>query len=98
MICPECGCEDIQINEAWDKTIQLPTKYKAIYGVGSAVLVLLTAGFFNVNFTAGMVSLVITIGFIGGGARWYGEWKKNQKKKSHSKCICKRCGNTWYLD
>lgn len=98
MECPNCNCTNIQINEAWDKTIDLPRKYKIIYGIIAGVLILLTAGFFKVTFMAGIVSLILTVGFIGGGAQWYNSWKKDQKKKTHSKCICKHCGYIWYLD
>ena len=57
-----------------------------------------SGGLAGVNFIAGIVGGVILIGYIGGGTNWYVQWKKEQKKKSHSKCICKRCGYTWYID
>lgn len=98
MKCEKCGCEDIQINEAWDKTIELPEKYKWLFVGGAILLVLVTVGLFNVNFIAGLVGLILTVGYIGGGSTWYAEWRKTQKKKSHSKCICKHCGYTWYID
>lgn len=98
MKCPKCGNEDIQINEAWDKTIDLPRKYIAIFICVSIVLIIVTIALFDVNIIAFIVGLVITMGFVGGGTNWYVQWKKQQKKKSHSKCICKKCGHTWYID
>lgn len=98
MKCPKCGCEDLQINESWDKTIDLPKKYKIWFWVGAVVIFFIAGGLAGVNFIAGIVGGVILIGYIGGGTNWYVQWKKEQKKKSHSKCICKRCGYTWYID
>lgn len=98
MKCPKCGSEDIEFTEAWDKNYDIDKKSKRIFIIVAVVLVIVTVGLFNVNFVAGIVGLVITVGCIGGWFRWYEDWKKAQKKKTHTKCICKNCENIWYLD
>ncbi len=84
MICPNCGNDHIQINEAWDKTIDIPTRYKVIYWVVVVFLGIFSLALFKVNNNAGSWLLIITIILAVGARSAYYGWRKNQRKKSHS--------------
>lgn len=99
MKCPNCGNEDLQINEAWDKNIDIPTWYKIVFWAVVVVLCLISFALYKlVNATLSGIILVLTIIMAIGARNAYFIWRKKERRKTHSKCICPKCGTTWYID
>lgn len=98
MKCPNCGNEEIIINEAYDKNIDYTLKFKILVIVSLIVGIIISLALIKINaIVGGVFFFVFLIAFCA-----YLNYKiilrKRARRKSHSKCICKNCGYTWYLD
>lgn len=98
MICPNCGNEDIAITEAYNKNLDFSLKFKVLTIGGFILGILFCLALFRVNATAGVITFLV----FGSCYCIYLNYKikarTRARRQSHSKCICKRCGYTWYLD
>ncbi len=98
MMCPNCDNEDIALTEAYNKNLDYSLKFKVIVIGGLILGILFCIALFRVNATAGIVTFFVFGGCYGAYLNYKIKARTRARRQTHTKCICKRCGYTWYLD
>lgn len=97
MKCDKCGSQNIKIVEDRAKwSYSFRTKL-IIYGI-LGILIVLCVGLLFVNIIAAIITFFATFGIFAIALKIMVEYQHSKRSSTRTKCICKDCGNIWYLN
>lgn len=97
MICNKCGSDKIKIVEDRSRW-NFPFKVKLlVYGI-LIFLIALCIGLLFVNVIAAIITFFVSFGVFTIVLKLMIEYLHSKRRNTRTKCICKNCGNIWYLN
>lgn len=97
MRCPTCGNDDIKIVQDQKKWL-FPFWVTPLLYLIIGIIILISIGLLFVKVIAAVIFFFVALGALAFIVYILKCYLEKRNDHTRTKCICKNCGNIWYLD
>lgn len=98
MNCKKCNSDNIKIVEDRKAKWNYPAWVIPLLYVGVGIIILTSFGLLFINILTALITFFSLLAIYSFFIFCLFHYRKSRNSKTRTKCICKDCGNIWYLN